>query len=287
MVYKLPNGLKTQSLLNQNRFTQLMKDVKVDVVRTTQNSATLDAWVAKLGGHVIQNTFVTGPTAAKTQEIVKSIADSTKFSPLPKGGMNEVVKGVISENTMHYVTKMGEDLKTQLRQIAVKGYDQKLAPKDLAKEISSKMDMSINRARLIARTETMRASSLANYANAKYNMNAQSFTVVSDPDCCPICADAYGFGSIVFDISQNDMIPPLHPRCECTARFSQRPADGSSPYDVPSGDDMGDLADAVAMKAYASIAIERKAYASLAGHGTANISKLWDQVQNEMASFTA
>ena len=72
-------------------------------------------------------------------------------------------------------------LKTQLRQIAVKGYQDHLAPRDLAKQMSKQMDISINRAQLIARTETMRACNLANYANAKYNMNAQSFTVNSRP----------------------------------------------------------------------------------------------------------
>ena len=281
------HGLKKQTLLNEKRFKGLMNDIKTDVVRTTENSATLDAWIAKLGGHVIQNTFTTGKSAVKVNKIVNDITNSTKYSALPKGGMSEVVKGVISENTMHYVTKMGDDLKTDLRKIAVESYNQHLAPRDIAKQMASKIDgMSNTRAQLIARTETMRASNLANYANAKYNMNAQSFTVNSDPDCCPLCDETYGHGSITFDITQNDMIPPLHPRCECVALFSTRHADGSSQYDdVPTSNDMGDLADSVAMYGYASMAEFNNAYAGYSGIGTAKFSELWDQVQNEMASF--
>ena len=277
MAIQRPKGLKKQVVLNDKRFQGLMNDIKVDVVRTTRNSATLDAWVAKLGGHVIQNTFTTGKSAVKVNKIVNDITNSTKFSALPKGGMSEVVKGVISENTMHYVTKMGDDMKTQLRQIAVKSYGEHLAPRNIAKEMSKSIDgMSNTRANLIARTETMRASNLANYANAKYNMNAQSFIVNSDPDCCELCSETYGHGSITFDISQNDMIPPLHPRCECTALFSTRPADGSSQYtDDRVTDDMGNLEDAIAMRSYASYS----------GIGTSKFSELWDQVQSEMASF--
>ena len=273
------HGLKKQTILNEKRFKGLMNDIRKDVVQTTLNSKSLDQWIQKLGGHVIQNTFVTGSSGVRTNAIINEITNSTKYSALPKGGMQEVVKGVISDNTMHYVTKMGEDMKTQLRQIAVDGYNNHLAPRDLAKQMSKQIDtISNTRAQLIARTETMRASNLANYANAKYNMNAQSFTVISDPNCCPLCAETYNFGNIIFDITQNDMIPPLHPRCGCVASYSTRPADGSSQYTddrVYSG--MENLTEAVAMKAYASYS----------GLGTDKIPELWDQIVSEMATLTA
>ena len=53
------HGLKKQSLLNQKRFKGLMNDIKTDVVRTTQNVKSLRCMGNKLGGHVIQNTFIT------------------------------------------------------------------------------------------------------------------------------------------------------------------------------------------------------------------------------------
>lgn len=209
----MPNGLKKQVQLNERRFKILMRDIRNDVTRLTQNSEDLDTWIEKLGGYTSQNVFVTGPAAEEATKIVSNIMNASKFSALPRGGTQELVKGVMSENTMHYVTKMGEDMKTELRKIAVQSYDQKLAPRDIAKEMATKIDgMTEARARTIARTETMRASNLANYAHAK-QMGAQSFVVTSDPNRCPLCGEVYGDGTIVFSIDQNDMIPPYHPNC--------------------------------------------------------------------------
>jgi hypothetical protein len=207
-------ALKKQVIINEKRFQTLMRDIRNDVVRTTKNSKNLDSWIHKLGGIAVTNPFVTGKYSKQADDIVNNILKGTTHSPLPKGGMHEIVKGVMSENTMHYVTKLGDDMKTDLRKIAVQSYDKGLAPRDIAKEMASKVDsLSISRARTIARTETMRASNLSNYSNAMLNMGAQSFTVDSAPDCCPICAETYNYGATVFDISQNDMIPPLHPNC--------------------------------------------------------------------------
>lgn len=221
--HTLPRGLKKQVQLNTKQFQILMKDIRNDVTRLTQNSNSLDEWITKLGGYTTQNVFITGPASKEATSIVQNIMQSTKYSPLPKGGTQELVKGVMSENTMHYVTKMGEDMKTELRKIAVQSYDAKLAPRDIAKEMATKIEgMSNTRAQVIARTETMRASNLANYAHA-VEMGAKSFTVNSDPERCELCGEVYGDGEIVFDISQNDIVPPLHPRCECSPIFSMYP----------------------------------------------------------------
>lgn len=207
-------ALVRQTRLNEKKMQRLMNDIRADVVRTTQNSKNLDQWIQKLGGIVVQNPFTTGVASEEAQKIVQSITSATKHSALPKGGTHELVKGVMSENTMHYVTKLGDDMKTELRKIAVKSYDKNLAPRDIAKEMSDKIDsLSQSRAQVIARTETMRASNLANYSNATMNMGAKSFTVDSDPNCCPECDSTYGHGSIVFSADQVDMLPPLHPNC--------------------------------------------------------------------------
>ena len=213
--------LKRQTVINEKRFAALMRDIKNDVVRTTTNAKSLDTWVAKLGGYVVQNAFITGPAAGETQSILSDILRATEFSPLPKGGQMEVVKGVISESTMHHVTRMGDDLKNEMRRIAVEAYDAKMAPKELAKELASRIDvLSNSRAQVIARTETMRASNLAGYTNASLNMGANSFIVTGAPDRCELCVEA--FDGLVFDISQSDMIPPWHPRCRCTPQYSTK-----------------------------------------------------------------
>lgn len=262
----LPKGLKKQAQLNERRFKILMRDIRNDVTRLTQNSEDLDTWIEKLGGYTSQNAFVTGPAAEEATKIVTNIMNASRFSALPKGSTQELVKGVMSENTMHYVTKMGEDMKTELRKIAVQSYDQKLAPREIAKEMASKIDgMSEARARTIARTETLRASNLANYAQAK-QMGAQSFTVTSDPNRCPVCGELYGDGTIVFSIDQNDMIPPIHPNCGCIPRYSMK-----SPEDLGVLDTSEEVA-AAALAYHAEIQFD-------------NFSKLWDQVVSETTAF--
>lgn len=231
--------LKRQTLINEKKMQQLMNDIKKDVVRRTQNAKDLNSWIAQCGGYVTSNPLVNGGVmASQVDEIVKSITKATTISKLPRGAHQELVKGVMSDNTMHYVTKMGEDMKTDLRKIAVNAYTQNskanilagdkiITPNDLAKQMSDKIDSLSNaRAKVIARTETNRASVLSDYTNAKLNMGAQSFIVVSDmATVCQKCTDAYDNGGIVFDISQNDMLPPFHPNCNCSPRFQMKSVD--------------------------------------------------------------
>lgn len=221
-------ALNRQSAINQKRFTALMKAINNDVVRTTENAKDLDTWIGKLGGYVTSNPFTTGTVAKETQNVLAGIVQATNYSSLPPGGMQELVKGVISENTMHYVTRMGEDMKTDLRKIAVEGYRNKVAPKDLAKQMSQKIEgLSKQRAQVIARTETRRAGNLSNYINAKVNQGANSFKVISDnATVCDFCLQLYEDGNIVFDIEQNDVIPPIHPNCNCTPVYSTKTQDG-------------------------------------------------------------
>ncbi len=269
----LPRGLKRQTIINENRFKILMRDIRNDVARTTQNAKNLDTWVQKLSPIVVQNTFTTGKYASETQSILQNIVKASSYSPLPKGGQMELVKGVISENTMHYVTKMGEDMKTDLRKIAVESYDQKLAPKEMAKVMSSKIDgMSNSRAQVIARTETMRASNLSAYTNARFNRGAQSFTVAGAADRCPLCSETYD--NQTFTIDQNDMIPPLHPRCRCFPQFSRQPVDSAM-----------DLVDnTVEAAAMASDILHYNGF-KFNEHPTMNhVSNIWDEVVNEIAS---
>lgn len=211
------------SRANEKAFKQLMLDIRNDVQRLTENSKDLDEWMAKLGSYVATNVFVNGAKVSEAAQLIADIVRAAEISSLPVGGKMELVKGVIAQNTMHYVTRMGEDMKNELRRIALDGYNQKLAPKELAKEMADKVDgMSRQRAQCIARTETMRASNMSNWANAKYNMGAQSFRVTSDPDCCPDCEEAYQDGNVVFDIDDQDELPPRHPWCRCVPRFSTK-----------------------------------------------------------------
>jgi SPP1 gp7 family putative phage head morphogenesis protein len=216
-------GLKKQTKINEIRFNKLMKDINADVTRATQNSKTLNQWITKMGGNATKNIFIEGPRTVEVQTILDGIVKGADYATLPRGGTLELVKGVISENTMHYVARMGDDLKIDLRKIALDGYNAQLTPREVAKQMSQKISgMTETRAKVIARTETMRASNLSNYTQAKLNLGAQSFVVLTDPNCCPHCREVYDNGNIVFDISDSHMLPPFHPNCRCVAVYSTK-----------------------------------------------------------------
>lgn len=209
---------------NQKRYKALMNDIKRDVATRTKNSKDLNKWLEKLGGYATENPLTTGAQADKTVNLVKAVVDTVDSTRLPRGSNQSILKGVISESTMHLVTKMGDDLKNDLRKIAINSYNNKLAPRDIAKEMSSSIDsMSRSRALTIARTETMRASNLGNHLNAE-QMGSKSYTVHSHPDCCGACSEAYNFQGTVFDINDTEYLPPLHPNCRCVPRYSTDPA---------------------------------------------------------------
>lgn len=208
---------------NQKRYRALMKDIRKDVVTRTKNSKDIDTWLEKLEGYATQNPLTTGAQADKTPNLVKAISDTVYSTKLPRGSNQSIMKGVISESTMHLVTRMGDDLKDDLRKIAITSYNNKLAPRDIAKEMSSQIDsMTRSRALSIARTETMRASNLSNHLNAE-TLGAKSYTVHSHPDCCGACAEIYNFQGTIFDIKDTEYLPPLHPNCRCVPRYSTDP----------------------------------------------------------------
>ena len=91
----------------------------------------------------------------------------------------------------------------------------------------------------IARTETMRASNLSDYVNAKLNMGARSYSVLSDPACCPKCAKIYKYGTVWFYIEDMEYFPPLHTNCRCTTAYSTKTAKDKNGVSSVSGIEEG------------------------------------------------
>jgi len=117
-------------------------------------------------------------------------------------------------------------MKDNLRKIAVDAYGKNTNPQQLAYRLEHEIQgLSNTRAKAIARTETMRANNLSNYANAKINMGAKSYRVISAPDCCEDCKETYQDGYLWFDIDDLEHFPPLHPNCRCTVVFSTKTAE--------------------------------------------------------------
>ena len=144
---------KKQINPNTKRMKALMRDVRGNVVRLTRNSEDLDTWLEKLAPYVASNCFVTGAHAEQVRDIINQLVDVVNQTSLPSGSNAEIIKGTMAEACMTMVTNVGEDIKTELQQIAVDSYNNKLAPAETAKVMGEKIDsLSKTRCEAIART---------------------------------------------------------------------------------------------------------------------------------------
>lgn len=230
---KRPN-LKKQVNTNTKRFKVLMKDIRNDVKARTRNSKDLEEWLEKLHPYVGENCLINGVHGAEAAAIIRNIVKTVEMTKLPPGANQEIVKGVMSEACMTYVSNVGKDIQTELQRIAVESYNNKLAPKEIADVMAQRIDvLSTTRCQVIARTETMRANNLSNLIAAREN-GAQSYTIECDPGACELCLEKYkelegnqeipeaSNESTIFDIMDTDNFPPFHPNCRCTPRFSTK-----------------------------------------------------------------
>ena len=239
-----PNNWQKQVNPNTKRMRQLMRDVRANVERRTRNSQDLDAWMENLSGYVGNNCFSTGIHTTDALDIVNQIAGVVDQTSLPAGSNAEILKGTMAEKCYTMVTNVGEDIKNELRQIAVNGYNDRLTPQQLAKEMGNKIE-SLDKARCqaIARTETCRAANIGNYINAR-EMGAKSYSVICNDGCCEYCQEVYGtddaggVGEVIFDIEDTDSLPPFHPNCRCTPVWSMDPPPGSEDETVDLEDEI-------------------------------------------------
>ena len=218
-----PASWKQQVNPNTKRMKALMRDVRGNVVRLTRNSEDLETWMEKLAPYVASNCFVTGAHAEQVRDIIQQIVGVVDQTSLPSGANAEIIKGTMAEACMTMVTNVGEDIKTELQQIAVESYNNRLAPAETAKVIGERIDsLSSTRCQAIARTETCRAANIGNYINAK-EMGARSYSVICNEGACEYCIDEYGENEdTVYDINDTENLPPLHPNCRCTPVWSMK-----------------------------------------------------------------
>ena len=218
-----PASWKQQVNPNTKRMKALMRNVRGNVVRLTRNSEDLETWMEKLAPYVASNCFVTGAHAEQVRDIIQQIVGVVDQTSLPSGANAEIIKGTMAEACMTMVTNVGVDIKTELQQIAVESYNNRLAPAETAKVIGERIDsLSSTRCQAIARTETCRAANIGNYINAK-EMGARSYSVICNEGACEYCIDEYGENEdTVYDINDTENLPPLHPNCRCTPVWSMK-----------------------------------------------------------------
>lgn len=129
-----------------------------------------------------------------------------------------------------------------LREVILLGFAEGIGAEEMARRIVRRVDViARNRARLLARTEIIRAHAEGTLNELERNavgvvVPLVEFTHAGDIRVCVTCldfasADRFGMGPGLFPIEQSHGLIPVHPQCRCTwlpAGFAERRADASA-----------------------------------------------------------
>lgn len=219
---KTPHPVATKAddkIITENikLFNKVMGRIKSDVEGFAEQSKNLTEFQERVGLYVKANPMT---TEANIQNYIKAVNGvAAQFTPgLPAGGTQELVKEVIRTRTMDTLTKLGTDVQGNMRNILEQSVNNQKGMRYARDEILKNVDgMTRNRAEVIARTETVYARNQAELVKAEAK-GKEYFVVVSAADCCDECFDTYDGNT--FQVPEDeDMLPPLHPNCRCTATF--------------------------------------------------------------------
>ncbi len=159
-------------------------------------------------------------------------AEQERFFNLPTP---ETTKQALIDNTGQFITKVTEELRerimTTVRNEALAG----TAIDGITKAIREATGFATSRARMIARTESIRAFATASKVRyGRAGVERVMWIAALDERTDEDCEDLHGQ---IFPINSTPVDPPLHPRCRCTwipvTRASTRPAETGVP--VPAG----------------------------------------------------
>lgn len=209
------------TLRNINEMKRLMANVRGDITATGQRAKNMQEFVESIGVYTNVNPLTSTKHLDQTNKVVSGITEAfdSGFKGQGIGGHRSVYREISQKYTMGYVTRMGDDMKDQLRGILAKNLDKGLGWQETARDMTKNVDgMTRKRAVLIARTESVRAKNLGQWAEHK-EMGYKYFEVLPHSTACKRCKKAYI--GVVFPMTGKFtvMLPPLHPNCRCAARF--------------------------------------------------------------------
>ncbi len=144
------------------------------------------------------------------------------------GGINAVFNqpfhsdrvGVIYTRAFNELKGITEAMDQQISRTLAEGLARGDGPEAMARKINDRVDkVGLSRARVLARTETIRAhhsATIQEYRNAGVEgvkVKAE-WSTAGDSRVCPLCAPREGH---VYDLDTIEGLIPLHPRCRCVA----------------------------------------------------------------------
>lgn len=204
---------------NQAMMSRLMQMIRGDIQGALNRATSMDDFLGQIGINLNTNVMNSDAYLETVTEIIRGITEAYDLGAkgLPIGGMREVYRETAQQHTMDLVTRMGEDMKQQMRDILSQDLAEGKGMRDIAQDLMNNVEsMSRTRAEVIARTETVRDKNLGEWYAAN-DAGKQAFIVISAFDCCDQCEEEY-VGK-TFTMEDVDMLPPLHPNCRCTAQF--------------------------------------------------------------------
>jgi SPP1 gp7 family putative phage head morphogenesis protein len=157
------------------------------------------------------------------QTVVKEAGEDQPF--FSAGGINEKAADYAATSAAEQVKAINQTTLDTLQELIGEGIDARLSVEDLARSLVAELeDFSMNRARVIARTEM--ADAFSQSALDKLNdYNIEYKQWISYSDCCDDCSANEDDGAIPVDenFSSGDDAPPAHPNCRCTIAGARAP----------------------------------------------------------------
>ena len=209
---------------------KIFEVIKERVLQDLKNSKDLQDFLERTKDFTVSNPLTSTGYDTVMINIVGMAVNQNEYL---RGKQRELVRTAIQEATSQLIVNVGEDLKQKVRETVKTGFDEGWSNQKIAQQLTKDINtINRTRARTIARTETSRASTVADYITHN-ERGAIGFTVSCRPDCCPLCASDYAGmseseytdfqenntsgkligGEHVFSMSDTDMLPPRHPNC--------------------------------------------------------------------------
>lgn len=181
---------------------------------TPIRSATKQSWMNLYIDSAYQRGMAQAAADLRGEEVKVSDTwiDSAFFRPVHAEPV-----GLIYTRAYSDLVGITDAMDTQISRILAKGMAEGRNPKDIARDLVKQVDISRNRARLIARTETIAAhaeASLNSYKEAGLEgvkIRAE-WSTAGDDRVCEECASMEGKE---FTIEESHGMIPLHPNCRC------------------------------------------------------------------------
>jgi len=176
----------------------------------------------------IDSAYKKGMSRANAEMVKKGLLDPSKLPASPTYAIDAMFNrpihadrvGLLYTRTFNELKGITDAMDQQISRVLAEGMAQGLGPAKMARNVTDRVNkIGITRARIMARTEVVRAHHLATintYREARIEgVKVQAeWSTAGDNRVCPQCE---GLEGRVFTLAQIEGLIPLHPQCRCCA----------------------------------------------------------------------